>query len=412
MRYTGCRGFVIAVSVMAAVVFFCASPAADEENGEEVRRRFLPNKPYLQLDASQVTSLARDGRQVDVRFGTEFVSRTRVPSGDRQVEVRGNTYNISHAVRFQNDILGLIPSGHDDTIARAADLRSGQLVTVYGIVMRRRAGDNYFLIERLLTREDRIRPEAGYLLRLRGTRGTVKSISAPGEYSLEFPCRYEPGAVETVRVSVTAVSRRELDRRLADILGATNDSEEAEQEGIDESEDVLPEREYTFYRPAFIYEAIGRGESLDAWFTGTFRRRVRNFPAGVTDYEGRRIRIGGAFETGPGPIVCLVPARNEEQLQKLNFLLPDMDVRVRGTTLRTIGGDRLFLADELDVPGLIEPPEPDHHWIVTVRPGSDRPLVFYREGRYILRFSCRQHGEREEVLGAELLQRQIIEMAP
>ncbi len=408
MRY-GQRRIVLLALLCAGSVFFPVPLLGGEDPDVEIERRFLPLKPYLEVDSSQIRSLGRDGRNVDAKFEGEFVRRTSVPSIAREVTVRDRTYRIARAVRLQGDITALIPAGHHDSIAKARGLQEGEVVTVYGTTMRRRGGDNFFLIDRFATAGERIR--AGYELRLQGSDGRTRVIGAPGQYSLEFPCRHEPDETEVVDIIVRELSPQELSGELEELEESDEGQEvEAEDGAPPAPGEDLYDPPYSRYDAGTIYRAIADGRRLDAQFTDAVRRRLRAFPARIRDHEGRVVRIGGAFETRSGPLVCLVPARSEEYIEQLDYLLADLSVRLWGTTLRTIAGDRLFLVHRMEVPGLILPPEPDHHWLVTVRSGRDRPRVFFREGRYELRLPCQHAPERQETVRARLSAQKVIEM--
>lgn len=382
------------------------TPLCGEEKQEAGSfRRLLPYKTYARLTPVQVARFAGEDRNVDLLFDGRYEGPERAP--DREVRFGDRTYRIARALRFENDIVGFIPAGHADSIITAENLQAGQMVSVFGFIIGRRRADNFVLVERLLTGdEEQPLPLPGYELRLRGPGGSAMTIDKEGSYSFEFPCRYERDETEKVTVAVTAVSAEEFGQRMAE-MARDDDAEEVEVE--DRPDETMPRRRYTRYDALTVYRAIGEERRLVAGFTDGFRRREGRFPSEVRDPDGRRVRIGGAFLTATG-IFCLAPERSEELISRLDLLLPDMPVSVRGVTMSIMGGERLFLVDELSLPGLVEPPEPDFVWIVSVVSGEDRPSMFYREGRYRLQFPCSFDDRREEVMEAELSKVLVVEM--
>ncbi len=372
--------------------------------------RTIAHKPYVRVSSGKIAGFSRDARNVDVKFRERFERIVAVPAN--QIRVREQTYRIGQAIRLQNNIIGLVPQDHADSLRLIDGLERGQELSVYGITLRRRAGDNFILIERLVGENDvdamaeAIR--AGYELRIEAENRHSMIIDEKGQYNFEFGCRYQDGETEEILVDVSQYSRQEFEERRAE-LQADAEAEEIQSEN-DTEEPLDEQRSYSRYEPRSIYQAIGDSRNLDARFSATVREIRRDFPSRVRDAEGQQIRIGGAFETSAGPIFCVIPANNEDSVNKLDMLMEGMDVQIKGTTLQRVRGERFFLVDEFSVPGIINPPQLDFVWIVSFLSGNEKPRIFHEEGEYRFRVPCQhQEGEYERIV-ANLRAVQIIEM--
>ncbi len=399
----------ILLSCLTALFLSFACIGAADENNNETRIRTIPHKNYFKLTSRQINRLAEERREVGVKLEGRFNSTESPPA--RNVRVQDVSYNIARAVRLAGNLVCLVPEDHIDSLALADELERDQEVTVYGIILGRRGGDTYIVSERIIdpgAAEGVQRPQAGYELTLESSQRDSLLVNSSGEHTFEFECRNQRGETEKLRVLVTEVTRQEFDRRMEQ-LSAEDDAEEVEADEQPEVQ-VEIERTYSRYEPVAVYRAIGEDRSINAVFSDSVRSVLtRDYPSRIRDEKLGEMRIGGAFETRTGPILCLIPENNPAALERLDYLLTDMAVSVKGVTLRAMRGERLFLVDELSIPGLIEPPETDNVWIVTLALG-DEITRFFELGEYRLTFPCTHEEDAAEPVRAELRKVQIIEM--
>jgi hypothetical protein len=380
---------------------------AMEPETEEIRR--MEVKRYLGLSGQVVAEAIVRGVTRDVRFEDTFEEATgRVSSAVRTVRLRGERYRIAAMFRTQNDIVCLIPADQQDTLDKVGPpnpMRIGQKITIEGTTLGMMRGMRTFLVDRVLTGHEEMSViEHELILRWPRSRRRAEPqrIAEAGEYTTEFPCRYEEEKTERIRL---VVQRREREAFMEE-LRRQREAALPEEEGARE-EQPEQEKQYSTYEPAAVYKHIMRDNVLHINFNDRVRGEPPNIPRQLTLPNGRRLRIGTAFDTYIG-ITCLVPSSNEELTDLARRVIPGQEVQVWGTTLPSRASYKPMVVDRMELPGTTRPGESEHVWVVQVSlPGED-PKRFYEVGSYALDFPCQHMENRTERVVAELREVRVI----
>lgn len=387
-----------------------AGGEAMEPEAEEIRR--MEVKRYLGLSGQVVAEAIVRGVTRDVRFEDTFEEAARASAAVRTVRLRGERYRIAAMFRTQNDIVCLIPADQQDTLEKVGPpnpMRVGQKITVEGTTLGMVRGMRTFLVDRVLTGDEEMSViEHELVLRWPRSRRRAEPqrITEPGEYTAEFPCRYEEESTERVRLVVQRRGREEFMEQLRQEREAAREAEEGEEGAREEREER--EKHYSTYEPAAVYKHIMRDNVLHVSFTDRVRGAPPSTPRRLTLPNGRRLRVGAAFDTYIG-ITCLVPASNEELTDLARRVIPGQDVQVWGTTLPSRASYKPMVVDRMELPGTTRPGQSEHVWVVQVFLPDETPKRFYEVGSYGLDFPCQHVENRTERVVAELREVRVIQ---
>jgi hypothetical protein len=402
-------GVMLAVgSAMTTVRGAEAEAERMEPEKKEIRR--MEVKRYLGVNPEVVAKAIMRGVNRDVRFEDSFEAAARASSGLRTIPLRGQRYRIAVMFRTQNGIVCLVPADQEDTIQKMGPpnpMRVGQKLTIEGTTLGMAGGLRTFLVDRVLTgHEERSIIQHELVLRWPRSRQQVqpKMIRQPGEFTTQFPCRYEQGETEQVRFVVQRRVRKEFMKQLQQEQEAARETQEGEGR---EPEPEPREKRYDKYEPAAVYKHIMRDNVLNVHFIERVRGEPPRTPRRLTLPNGRRLRVGAAFDTYTG-ITCLVRAEDEKLTDLAQRIIPGQDVEVWGTTLPARASYKPMVVDRLNVPGTTRPGESEHVWVVRVFLPDQKPKRFYQVGSYALDFPCQHVDDRTERLVAELREIRVI----
>jgi len=395
--------FLLVMAVAAAQAL--AREAENPEGVAPVRRLIV--KRYIPLTPSAVWKTADAGTaQADVRFTDAFQRALPAPNSVRTVRVGDKRYRIAMVVQTESDLSCLVPIEQRDTIEKIAEFREAQQITVEGTVIGVVGMRRSVLVDRILSGDaDKSIIKHELLLSWPGTGQKVKSIQAPGEYTVEFPCRYAQGKVETFFAVITQRNREDMKA----LLKAR--AQEAAEKG-DDKEKKAPPKQYTTYRAENAYKYAVTGQTLNVRFkdtikgpaVGSKRRHVRDVPRGLQLLRLRGVpplRIAVAFDTYIG-LTCVIPERNEKLVAQADRILPGQEITIKGTIVRPLGTYKLVVVDDIEFPEGIGEVEAPDVWVVTIFWDPQTPKIFYESGSYSIMFDCRHVEGRKEQLQAEL----------
>ncbi|MFW6182128.1 MAG: hypothetical protein ACOC8N_10285, partial [Spirochaetota bacterium] len=363
---------------------------------EGVRR--LEVKRYAEISPDLVWRVADHDRNFDVRFSDGIDSRQRAGGGLRTVTVRGRRYRIAVMFRTEGDLTCLVPAGHQDTIEKLGGLRRGQIISVEGTTVGTRGTMRLVLVDRLLTGQGESSSIKHQLIvgwPDSPRRARPKVIRGPGEYNLEFPCRYRKEETESVVLMVDAMPREEFER----IMARRERQEEGEGARAERS------RRYSLLPPEKVYRHIQSGNRFSVRFKDQVKAVTARVPRTIDVSRGREVRLGGAVETYTG-LLCLIRAEDRRLLRSARNLVQGLDITVKGTTLPARGGMKPVLVDEIEFPWVMY--ESPNVWLVKIFWGDQQPRMLYRVGTYRLQFPCRHAENRAELLALELREVRII----
>ena len=385
------------------IVLSCALLAQEVEEREaerpepQERVRRIIVKRYTAIGAAELYRAIGENVRADVRFRDEFDRPVQLTGALRTVRLGGRRVRIGAAFRAEKDICCLVPLDARDQAQKVRDLRRGQMVTVEGTVLGIIAGNRCVLVDMVLTGAQQESVIQHELILEWPARQRVRPelITEPGDYEVGFPCRWQEGEEETVRVLVEQRVR-------AEFLAELKELEEIARGGREE-------KDYRLYKASAVYDYARDDVRIDVSFEDRIKGPTRRYAdLNVVRLRGRRpIRIGYAFDTYQ-QITCLIPDRDEELLDRARRALPGQDVMIKGTVVGRVGAYRAVLVDELDFPSLNGVAETPDVWVVEIVWGEQRPMPIWRPGTYRRLFPCRFVEGRAERLDITLREVRLI----
>lgn len=402
--------------VLVGIVSFLGSIQAQEEDGsaegeqpEEKSVRRMEVKRYVGVSPRLVSKAITRGLNRDVRFTDTYEGVRRPPQNLRRVTLDGEKYQIAAMVSMGRNLYCLVPEDQEETLSQirqSGAISEGQKITIEATTLGMAAPGGVLLLDRMIVGEEgESSIDHELVLHWPNAQGVDPiRITEPGEHSVSFPCRYERGEEEIIRLIVRKEDREEFLAKIEEESGDDTE-EESEAEGQDDGE--VEEKEYREFNARGVYDQIRQNNRLDV----QFEDKVKGSPPRVANRirlpNGRRVRIGTAFDTHIG-VTCLIPARKEKMVELVEQAIPGQEVKIWGTTLPSQREYRPMLVDKLDLPGTTEPQTKSNVWDVTLLWDDIDSVRFYKLGNYKLTFPCQHKDEREERLGVKLREVRVI----
>ncbi len=395
-------------------LWFCVGLAAQDEEGKgsrhvapeaEFRRAVV--KRYTELNALSVWRAADANARADVRFPDTFA---RLP-GDAFVreQVFLGRQRIPVGLKFvtKTDLCCMVDARDRETIEKVRGLVEGQEVTIEGTILGIVGLRKCVLVDRLLTGgEKRSVIDHELTVRWPGRRIRARQIIEPGEYTVEFPSRYEEGATERLMVVVARRDRESFLEQLA--------LEAAEREKNAEAGERRPARKKTYgkFKSDAVYEYARGYQPVDV----RFEDRFKEFTPRVGDLRVARLAdetvvpVGYVFDAYSG-LSCIVPRRDRNLMNLTERIVPGQQLTIMGTVLGPWAGLRTVVVDEIVLPNVTGVRDvPRNVWIVTVHWRGEEPTRFYEVGTYRLSLpsTYAERGQRTERVQLELREVRLI----
>jgi hypothetical protein len=353
----------------------------------------VPVKQYKILLPSDVYRAALSDVQAPVRFRDAFVGQIPVPAAAAQVTVGDAQFFTVLAFRMQSGLLCLVPSSNAEAVrmllgfapeqpvtpqdlAGPLILNMRQQVTIEGTVVGTIAGEKYFLVDSVLTGAEPSVPTSRELQVYWPGVAKPKVISEPGNYTLNFPCKYGEANSMDVKFSVEDLHPAALREALA--------RQAAEREGVPGAA-----KAYGEFDAGVAYRYAIRGEPVNVDFTDHIARIVGfRLPAEVATAPAVRAGtlvaapVGYAFTTDVG-VTCLAPADQPTLMARAAGALAGEEVRIRGTTTGLQGGYACVLVDDISFPSQEAPGAArGTSWMVTIQWPGGQPKTLWDYGTY------------------------------
>ncbi|MHC4788321.1 MAG: hypothetical protein ACYS8K_03840 [Planctomycetota bacterium] len=415
----GAKRAVLLAALLAAVA---AQAIAAQQEGAPTRslRVKVPVKQYKALEPAGVYRAAIDNIQADVRFGDAFERRTVVPQAVSRVTIRGVQYLVALAFRTRGDLVCLVPYSSPEALRvllglpadwpltagvlnRPLSLNEGQQITIEGTIAGTTVGEKHVLVDAVLVGPEGRAPTQRELLVFRPGVQQPEIISAPGTSTLTFPCAYQEGQTEEVKISVQAMGARDLMSEVARIAAGR----EGRPQGV---------KTYGLYEPGIVYRHARDGKTLTVDFTDEVSHIFGpSVPAPLATAPALRggfpvqVGVGYAFQT-VGEVTCLVPADLPTLLIRAGSVLPGEQVRIRGTITGRQESFTSVLVDYIGFPAQEGSGRGDV-WVVRLEWPPWPARVFWDYGIYVVPdLPCRHVAGRFEALQLVLREFRLVEV--
>jgi len=382
-------------------------------------------KPYRALSSAVVYSLAGDKDRVEVQFEDVFASRLKRGDGPKSVKIDGVRYEPVLVLRGRSRVICLVDATRQpllrqllglparwplskEALRREVIFKEGQKIAVRGTTVGMHDGKRCVLVHALSAEVEK---PAAVLREVQVLwPGLKEPVAMSKTGTQKFACRYVKDKEAKVEVSIRPMSRAEL---LADTALRLGKLEVAPGKPAEP-------RKYVQFATADVRVQTRDEQSLDrpsyVDFTDVVKRPVKidkTLRSVRIIRHGKRgkLEIGAALETHGG-ITCLIPSESDMMLMQVEGALAGENLRVRGTVIGTLGGERCVLVDSLSFPDQERmSPYPDV-WLVTVTWPSPEPrtLRIWDFGQRDLTVPCLHARGRSEKLRIVLRQYREVEV--
>jgi len=366
-----------------------AEPRPQRLNPDEGVKRVVV-KRYTTLGAEAVWQAAGGGVRADVRFADTFVEAVPVSPAMRLVQLGQRRVLMGRAFKTESDLWCLVPRDlAEQQLTTIRSLMKGQSITVEGTIVGIIAAHRCVLVDMVLVGSEEA-STIDYQLALNWPgRQDVKPnlIIKPGEYQVEFPCQWQKGAVEKLTLLVQVRERARFMEQLKELEGAA---------GTEESKPKV----YDLYKPEAILEHARENHQLNVRFEEHIKGPApRDARVASVRLRGQQpVRIGYALDTYTG-IVCMIPAREVELVDRASMAISGQQVAIKGTIVGQVGAYRVVLVDDIDFPSLQGAAETPHVWAVQVFWADAAPMLLWKPGTYTEEFPCQfVKGRTERVV--------------
>ncbi len=411
--------------LLGVVVFaFGICPLQGQETGEGEGReseqkapkeksvRRMEVKRYMGVSPEVANRAITRGLNRHVRFSDTYEGARSAPRSLRNVSLDGKRYRIAAMIRTGSNLFCLVPADQKDTINKLQQsngIAVGQKITIEATTLGMAAPGGVLLLDRMITGEgEKSSIEHQLVLRWPQARGVEPiRINEPGEHSVSFPCRHERGDKAKIRLVIKQRDRKKFLAEIKKKKAKTTDESKDEEKKGDEEEEDEEDKEYRRFEASAVYRQIREGNRLDVEFEDKAKGTPPSVSRSIRLPEGRRIRLGAAFDTYTG-ITCLVPQKEEKMVELVNRLIPGQRVKIWGATLPPLDEYRPLIVDKIEIPGSTKPQQSDSIWDVTLFWSDIDSVRFYKIGSYNLTFPCQHEEDRQERLNIELREVRVI----
>jgi len=382
-------------------------------------------KPYRAVSSTIVYSLAVDKDRVEVQFEDVFDSRLKRSDGPKSVKVDGVRYEPAMVLRTRSRLLCLVDGTRQpllrqllglparwplskDALRRDIIFKEGQKVAIRGTTVGTYDGRRFVLVHAIsaeVQKADAVSREVQVFW------PGLKEPAALGKTGvLEFPCHHVKDQVGEVEVSIRPVSRAELlgdtALRLGKLEVAPGKPAEPRKYVQFGAVDVRAQarNEQSLAEPCYVDfgDAMKRAIKVD--------KTIRSVPV-VRHGKRAKLAIGAALRT-QADITCLIPLESDMMLMQVEQALNGEKLRIRGTVVGTLGGERCVLVDSLSFPDQENMSPYADVLLVTVTWPSPEPrrLRLWDFGQRDLTVPCLHARGRTEKLRIVLRQYREIEV--
>ncbi|MFW6279938.1 MAG: hypothetical protein ACOC2T_02825 [Planctomycetota bacterium] len=386
-----CGMFVLGHLTSAAI----AQEEEDAEEPEEKSVRRMQVKRYLGVDTTVVVRAIARGYTRNVRFEDTFKAAARPSSNVRTIRTKSDRHRIGLMFRTDNNIVGLVPRDLEDTIEELQEMREGRKLTIEGTTVGKHGSMRCVLVDVIMAGEDK-QSSIEHEVEVRWPRSRdvdPQTVEEPGNYTIEFPCRYEEDETEKGRLTIKSWDKDEFMEEYG---------EEIEDEEIGPRED----KNYDRFDATSVYRHIRNGDVMHVEFDDEIGK-LEDPPDKITLPNDQKMRVGSAFRTRKG-ITCIVPTIYEDVVNLADQVIPGQEARIWGTTLPPKTFRRAMVVDKMELPGTSKPAESSKVWDVTLEWG-DETARFFDIGTYTFDFPCQNTENRVERLEIDLKEVRVIE---